>query len=301
MRLEDYIELTHGDKTVPHLASLPKTAHRPGDCENRRILIYERADQFEILSRIPTTYMWTSPEPRAILEQWGLEQKKCASNRRYRDTEEYRDRRKVKKLAAKADIRQYYEVLRSQELKDFLAFMETPEAQHLADKRAARKSPALQRFRRFASSKAYRVYTRLHGSYIIQEYEKAFDGIGEQEAADLSNLTKGYAFAYQVVGILYAKYRDLNKMIGEFDQYMSLFVYDKIWESLPGKQRKVLFAFSKENEGTASLRQKAGLGQKEFSVYRDRLLRRGLLDGSKRGQLSFVLPRFFAFVARQID
>ena len=83
--LEDYIELTHGDKTVPHLASLPKTAHRPGDCENRRILIYERADQFEILSRIPTTYMWTSPEPRAILEQWGLVQKKCASNRRYRD------------------------------------------------------------------------------------------------------------------------------------------------------------------------------------------------------------------------
>ena len=85
VRLEDYIELTHGDKTVPHLASLPKTAHRPGDCENRRILIYERADQFEILSRIPTTYMWTSPEPRAILEQWGLVQKKCASNRRYRD------------------------------------------------------------------------------------------------------------------------------------------------------------------------------------------------------------------------
>ena len=84
-RLEDYIELTHGDKTVPHLASLPKTAHRPGDCENRRILIYERADQFEILSRIPTTYMWTSPEPRRILDQWGLVQKKCASNRRYRD------------------------------------------------------------------------------------------------------------------------------------------------------------------------------------------------------------------------
>ena len=55
------------------------------DCENRRILIYERADQFEILSRIPTTYMWTSPEPRAILEQWGLVQKKCSSNRRYRD------------------------------------------------------------------------------------------------------------------------------------------------------------------------------------------------------------------------
>ena len=54
-RLEDYIELTHGDKTVPHLSSLPRTAHRPGDCENRRILIYERAAQFEFLSRVPGT------------------------------------------------------------------------------------------------------------------------------------------------------------------------------------------------------------------------------------------------------
>ncbi|HIS03820.1 MAG TPA: LysR family transcriptional regulator [Candidatus Pullichristensenella avicola] len=84
-RLEDYIELTHGDKTVPHLSSLPRTAHRPGDCENRRILIYERAAQFEFLSRVPGTYMWTSPEPRHVLEPWGLLQKPCASNRRYRD------------------------------------------------------------------------------------------------------------------------------------------------------------------------------------------------------------------------
>mgnify|MGYP000067735386 CR=1 FL=1 len=84
-RLEDYIELTHGDKTVPHLSSLPRTAHRPGDCENRRILIYERAAQFEFLSRVPGTYMWTSPEPRRVLEPWGLLQKKCPSNRRYRD------------------------------------------------------------------------------------------------------------------------------------------------------------------------------------------------------------------------
>ena len=84
-RLEDYIELTHGDKTVPHLSSLPRTAHRPGDCENRRILIYERAAQFEFLSRVPGTYMWSSPEPRRVLEPWGLLQKKCPSNRRYRD------------------------------------------------------------------------------------------------------------------------------------------------------------------------------------------------------------------------
>lgn len=84
-RLEDYIELTHGDKTVPHLSSMPRTAHRPGDCENRRILIYERASQFEFLNRIPIAYMWTSPEPTRVIEPWNLVQKRCVSNRRYRD------------------------------------------------------------------------------------------------------------------------------------------------------------------------------------------------------------------------
>ena len=84
-RLEDYIELTHGDKTVPHLSSLPRTAHRPGYCENRLKLINELAAQVEFLTREPGTDMWTSPEPRRVLEPWGLLQKKCPSNRRYRD------------------------------------------------------------------------------------------------------------------------------------------------------------------------------------------------------------------------
>lgn len=136
---------------------------------------------------------------------------------------------------------------------------------------------------------------------IKEEYKKAFDGIGDAEAGELASFTKGYAFAYQVVGILYAKYGALSKMIGEFDQYMSLFVYDKIWESLPENERKIILAFSGESASTASICKKAGLGQKEFSVYRDRLIRRGLLDGSKRGYLSFVLPRFHLFAARQID
>ena len=109
------------------------------------------------------------------------EKKNTLENRRYRDTEEYRDRRKVKKLAARADIRQYYDVLRSQELKDFLAFMETPEAQHLNDRKAARKSPELQRFRRFAASKAYRVYTRLHDAYLIKEYEALLEKVASDE------------------------------------------------------------------------------------------------------------------------
>lgn len=141
----------------------------------------------------------------------------------------------------------------------------------------------------------------LHLNLIKEEYKKAFDGIGDAEAGELASFTKGYAFAYQVAGILYAKYGALSKMIGEFDQYMSLFVYDKIWESLPENERKIILVFSGDSASTASICKKAGLGQKEFSVYRDRLIRRGLLDGSKRGYLSFILPRFHLFASRQID
>lgn len=38
----------------------------------------------------------------------------------------------------------------------------------------------------------------------------------------------------------------------------------------------------------------------QFSVYRDRLKRKGVLDTSKYGEVSFVLPRFAEFVLTRI-
>jgi hypothetical protein len=53
---------------------------------DKRIYVFERAIQFELLRKNPMTFMWVSPVPQDILERQGLVQKKCAQNKKvYKD------------------------------------------------------------------------------------------------------------------------------------------------------------------------------------------------------------------------
>ena len=70
----EYVELRHGDETVPYFADSD-----PLQTAERRIYIYERASQFEILSEMPDTFMWASPVPKSILKRYGLVQIECAA------------------------------------------------------------------------------------------------------------------------------------------------------------------------------------------------------------------------------
>ncbi|MDR2174754.1 MAG: LysR family transcriptional regulator [Synergistaceae bacterium] len=80
LRLEDYIEITHGDSGTPS----PAKPQKSPDAESgrREIAIYERGSQFELLGRIPSTYMWASPVPEEVLSTFGLVQRRCDSPRR---------------------------------------------------------------------------------------------------------------------------------------------------------------------------------------------------------------------------
>lgn len=75
--LEEYIELVHGDNSVPAL-SFSKVS-RPTVTEHRkkRIFVYERGSQFDLLSQVHDTYMWVSPMPKETLEAYNLVQYKC--------------------------------------------------------------------------------------------------------------------------------------------------------------------------------------------------------------------------------
>ena len=89
--LEPLIEIAHGDPYVP---SLPLAAVRKEELPNevkRRICVFERASQFDLLCENPQTYMWVSPIPEAILERLDLRQKPCADNKKlYKDVLIYR-------------------------------------------------------------------------------------------------------------------------------------------------------------------------------------------------------------------
>ena len=55
--LMHYIEITHGDSSVPYLPD----NKLPSDEIKRRIYVYERCSQFDMLTNIPQTFMWVSP------------------------------------------------------------------------------------------------------------------------------------------------------------------------------------------------------------------------------------------------
>ena len=68
------------------------------------------------------------------------------------------------------------------------------------------------------------------------------------------------------------------------------------------KDRRVAEALSKcENGRVREIREAAGMTSQEFSVYRDRMLRKGIMVSPVYGHLRFTLPRFERYVKRKTD
>ena len=84
--LKDYIEIAHADPYVPSLPLAKVVKEELPDNIDRRIFIFERASQFDLLSRNPETFMWVSPAPQSVLDRYGLIQKECIDNKKiYKD------------------------------------------------------------------------------------------------------------------------------------------------------------------------------------------------------------------------
>lgn len=75
--LNPYIELVHGDLTIPHLGENHTKKELPVEHTQKHILLYERGSQFDLLHEVPSTYMWVSPLPEELLERYGLIQRRC--------------------------------------------------------------------------------------------------------------------------------------------------------------------------------------------------------------------------------
>ncbi len=89
--LSGYIEIAHADPYVPSLPMAKVLKEEHPDNIERRIFIFERASQFELLSENPQTFMWVSPVPGDMLERFGLVERRCAENKRvYKDMLVYR-------------------------------------------------------------------------------------------------------------------------------------------------------------------------------------------------------------------
>mgnify|MGYP002519783517 FL=1 len=97
--LTEYIEIAHADPYVPSMPLSKVVKEELPDNIDRRIFIFERASQFDLLSLNPETFMWVSPAPQSLLERYNLVLKKCADNKKvYKDVLIYKNGYKLSKL-----------------------------------------------------------------------------------------------------------------------------------------------------------------------------------------------------------
>ena len=94
-----FMEIAHADPYVPSMPLSKVVKEELPDNIERRIFIFERASQFDLLSENPDTFMWVSPTPDKVLERYGLVQRKCEENKKiYKDVLIYRAGYKLSKL-----------------------------------------------------------------------------------------------------------------------------------------------------------------------------------------------------------
>ncbi len=143
----------------------------------------------------------------------------------------------------------------------------------------------------------------LNFTAIVAHYKKVF-GIDNEKAEAMAKLTKGYSFAFQVLGYLMwdSRVKDIDHILPQYDQYLEEYIYDKIWSEMSDIDKKIVIYMARSSEtDVGRIRQALGMTTPQLSVYRDRLKRKGVINTSQYGHISLLLPRFEEFVTTHAD
>jgi len=84
--LQDYIEIAHKDYYVPSVSLMDLKKEELSESINKRVFVFERGSQFDLLCGAKNTFMFVSPIPQKTLDRYGLVQKICKDyDKDYRD------------------------------------------------------------------------------------------------------------------------------------------------------------------------------------------------------------------------
>lgn len=139
----------------------------------------------------------------------------------------------------------------------------------------------------------------LNLTLIAAKYKEVFR-LDDKEAYKMAEATKGYPFAFQVLGYLcWSRQKRWNELMPEYDAYLEELAYEKMWSELSEKDRQIVSAMSRLDDlKVENIRAEAGIDSNLFSVYRQRLLKQGIIASPSYGYLAFTLPRFKEYVQR---
>ncbi len=97
--LTEFIEVCHADPYVPSMPLIDVKKAELSESVDKRIYVFERASQMEILSRVPNTFMWVSPIPEDTMKKYKLvEIKTSVDEKIYKDVLIYRSGYKLSEL-----------------------------------------------------------------------------------------------------------------------------------------------------------------------------------------------------------
>ena len=97
--LAPYFEICHADPYVPNLPLIDVKKAELSEYVDKRIYVYERASQFQLLEQMRDAFMWVSPLSEDMLERYDLVQKRNVVNSKlYKDVLIYRKDYKLSAL-----------------------------------------------------------------------------------------------------------------------------------------------------------------------------------------------------------
>lgn len=117
----------------------------------------------------------------------------------------------------------------------------------------------------------------------------------EPDAVKAAKLTKGYAYAYQLLGSLIYANGIKPGILDGYDKKLIQNSYSLTWEKLTRKEKQFLYALA-ESTSQKDIVTVLNMSNGNYQAYKKRLIDRGLVLAKDRGKVDFALPRFKEFV-----
>ena len=153
---------------------------------------------------------------------------------------------------------------------------------------------------------------------MVKSYIENLSGISENYAVMLAELTKGYPYAFQLVGYYcwLGLYDGKNIEDDEFIRYLNdkldtdlgEYVYSTLWREISNTEQKILTIIARYKlTKVADIRKKydelnagkAKMTSANFSKYRDKLLKMNLIRSDANTYINLALPRFEYYILMQ--
>lgn len=118
------------------------------------------------------------------------------------------------------------------------------------------------------------------------------------KAKELAAITKGYPYAFQELGVLYFRNGDKEEfedIVGQLKSELYAYAYEKIWEEMSEGDRELAILIRNKSEykrdEVMKMMEKVG----NYSVYRDRLIKRGIVN-TRHSYIGLALPYFGEYI-----